>query len=318
MPVPTAMLGVVIVTHNNEHDLKRCLDSLQTIGNASDAYVIVRDCNSTDQTVELAKEHPIVSKVVVGENVGYGSGCNSAVQAIERPIEMVLILNPDTVLDFDVADLLSYVDRYPGFGCASVRQESFDGHLVWSWDEFPSSQLEWRKAKHTKLLQRSTDGYGCDRRVDWTMGAFLLIPYSEYKKVKGFDEQFFMFCEETDLCKRLNTKGAPTYYIDSFRFLHDRSDKGSLWREVLRINSRRMYDKKWLSRSETLACQFAHTYRWLHDAVHPARPRDRYLAFPRLLATWDLIHAVTPPDSVQTNLDSWRSVRPFWSAVNRS
>lgn len=311
MPTATTYLGIAIVTHNNELDLPGCLDAL--LENAPDAYVVIRDCNSADRTFEIAKQHPAVSKVMSGPNVGFGTGCNDAVRAIERPVRALLILNPDTRVDFKLEDLLEYVERFGKFGCVGVRQQSFDGRLVWSWDQFPSPKLEWKKARKSSLLQRSQAGYTQDRHVDWTMGAFLLIPRLAFDSIGGFDEQFFMFCEETDLCNRLADRGLPTYYVNQFHFSHDRSDKASLWREVLRINSRRKYDKKWLSRKDTLLCQIAHSYRWAHDLVHPDRPRDRKLALPRLLATWNLIQASTPPPSTRANLDSWQSVRPFWS-----
>ncbi|MBF6163060.1 glycosyltransferase family 2 protein [Nocardia cyriacigeorgica] len=311
MPTPVTGLAVVIVTYNNQADLPVCLDALKAHG--SGAYVVVRDCNSTDDTVVIAKAHPAVSRVVTGDNVGFGAACNDAVRSIERPVEMLLILNPDTALDCDLADVLRYIERYgDGFGCIGIQQRSFADRLVWSWDEFPTPRLEWQKARSATLLQRSPTGYPHDRQVDWVMGAFLLVPRTSFEAVGGFDERFFLFCEEIDLCKRLAESGRPNYYVSEFHYLHDRSDKATLWREVLRLNSRRAYDRKWLSSVDTLLCQFAHTYRWIHDAIWPSDARARRLALPRLLATWNLIHAITPPEAVPGPLDSWRSVRPGW------
>jgi N-acetylglucosaminyl-diphospho-decaprenol L-rhamnosyltransferase len=315
MSTAVAKLGIVIVTYNNAADLPQCLDAL--LDNAAGSYVVVRDCNSADRTVEIAKEHPAVYKVIAGDNVGFGAGCNDAVRSIDRPVEMILLLNPDTAVDCNVTDLLDYVERFGDFGCIGIQQRSFEGQLVWSWDEFPSPSLEWKKAKKSPLLQRSPEGYTGDRRVDWSMGAFLLIPRPAFDAVDGFDEQFFMFCEEIELCKRLDEIGRPSYYVNQFHYLHSRNDKATLWREVLRLNSRRLYDKKWLSRIETLQCQLAHSYRWIQDVIRPSRPRDRRLALPRLLATWNLIRAIVPPESIPGNIDSWHAVRPFWAPVAR-
>ncbi|MDE1674701.1 glycosyltransferase [Nocardia gipuzkoensis] len=316
MSTPNAALGVVIVTYNNATDLPQCLDALQS--NATGARVVVRDCGSSDQSVEIAERHPAVTRVIAGANVGFGAACNEAVNSLEPAAQMVLFLNPDTAIDCNMADLLEYVTQFGEFGCVGIQQQSFSGDIVWSWDEFPTVPLEWRKARKMRLLQRSPAGYTDDRRVDWNMGAFLLIPRPAFELVGGFDEQFFLFYEEIDLQQRLARIDRPTYYVNKFHYQHDRSDKATLWREVLRLNSRRAYDRKWLTRFETLQCQIAQSYRWIQDAIRPQRDRDRRLVIPRLLATWGLIRAVVPPEAIQGGIDSWRSVRPFWAQAEIS
>jgi GT2 family glycosyltransferase len=316
MSTPTAALGVVIVTYNNAADLPQCLDALQS--NATEARVVVRDCGSSDESVEIAERHPVVSRVIAGMNVGFGAACNQAVNSLEADVQTVLFLNPDTAIDCNMADLLDYVTQFGEFGCVGIQQQSFSGDLVWSWDEFPTVPLEWQKARKIPLLQRSPAGYTDDRRVDWNMGAFLLIPRPAFELAGGFDEQFFLFYEEIDLQQRLARIGRPTYYVNKFHYQHDRSDKATLWREVLRLNSRRAYDRKWLTRFETLQCQIAQSYRWIQDAIRPQRDRDRRLVIPRLLATWGLIRAVVPPEAIEGGIDSWRSVRPFWAQAESS
>jgi len=314
MSTASTDLGIVIVTYNNETDLPDCLDAIQK--NAPRSYVVVRDCNSADRTVQISKEHPAVSKVIAGRNVGFGAGCNDGVRAIEQSVKMVLILNPDTVIGCKIEDLLDYVKRFGDFGSIGIQQRSLENKLVWSWDRFPEPALEWKKARKFRLLQRSPEGYADDRRVDWVMGAFLLIPRAAFDAVGGFDERFFMFSEEIDLSRRLGEIGRSTYYINDFHYLHNQNDKATLWRAVLKLNSRRMYDQKWLRRTDTLLCQLAHSYRWIHDMIRPASPRARRLALPRLLATWNLIQAIVPPECIP-DIDSWHAVRPFWEGRTR-
>lgn len=311
MSVPITKLAVVIVTYNNEADLPSCLDALRD--NAAGAQIVIRDCGSSDRTVAIARQHPVVGKVITGANLGFGAASNDAVRSLEQPVEMLLILNPDTAVDCDIAELLEYVETFGEFGCVGIQQRSFGGDLVWSWDLFPEPALEWKKARGSTLLQRSPAGYVDDRRVDWNMGAFLLIPREAFEAADGFDERFFLFYEEIDLCRRLNDLGRPTYYVNKFAYQHDRSDKATLWREVLRINSRRKYDRRWLSPFATLQCQLAQSYRWIKDFLRPQRARDRRLVVPRLLATWNLIQAVVPPEAIDGDLDSWQAVRPFWN-----
>lgn len=295
MAAQTSNLGVVIVSHNNEADLQRCLDSLVSPGMCKDSQVIVRDCGSTDASVSIAAEHPAVTSVINGANVGFGAACNDAVSRMPQSVEYILFLNPDARLEFDMRDLFDYIEQFKNIGCIGVRQESFTNKLVWSWDQFPTPKLEWLKATDRTIIQRTHGGYQSDRRVDWVMGAFLLIPYQAFRDVSGFDERYFMFCEEVDLCMKMSQIGLSTFFVNEFHYTHDRSDKATVWREVLRLNSRRQYDRKWLTTRDRLACQIAQSYRWLRSLVRPAKPSDRRLALPRLLATWDLLHAATPP-----------------------
>jgi N-acetylglucosaminyl-diphospho-decaprenol L-rhamnosyltransferase len=307
-------LGVIIVTHNNESEIGECLDTLQVNGTGS--FVVVRDCNSADRTVHIAQRHSAVSKVIVGPNVGFGAACNEGVLALDESYDVFLLLNPDTRVTCLLDDLLIYAQRFGDFGCIGIQQRSLTNQLVWSWDQFPSPSLEWKKARKSRLLQRSPSGYVRDRRVDWAMGAFLLIHRNAFTAVEGFDERYFMFTEEIDLCRKLGEIGRPTYYVNDFHFQHSDEDKSTLWRAVLRLNSRRAYDRKWLRRSDIVLCQLAQTYRWVSDFVQPVSPAARRLALPRLLATWNLIHAKLPPESVP-NIDSWRAVRPFWKDATR-
>jgi N-acetylglucosaminyl-diphospho-decaprenol L-rhamnosyltransferase len=302
--------GVVIVTHNNENDLVRCLDSLLEPGHADGIEVVVRDCNSTDDSVRIAKAHPIVTKVIAGTNVGFGAGVNDAASSFDQPVDNLLILNPDSAIGFALSDLRALLRQHPRLGCASVRQLALnDQRLVWSWDYFPNPRLEWRKALNRALLQRSPAGYTRDRTVDWVMGALLVVPSHVFSEVGGFDEDFFMFNDEVDLCRRIAAADLDTVYVDSLHYLHDRSDKATIWREVLRLNSRRTYDRKWISRRATLYCQVAQTYRWLRHLYRPDRPQDRRLVLPRILATWGFLRAMTPPDPAWETMDSWKTVR---------
>ena len=305
----TGRLAVVVVTHNNADDIQRCLDSLVSPGHCSGSQVMVRDCGSTDDTLEIANSHPVVTQVISGKNVGFGAACNDAIGHLDSSADNILILNPDAALTFAMSELLTQITNLGTFGCIGIRQLSLSRKLVWSWDQFPAPKLEWKKAMDSNLLQRSPAGYMGDRRVDWVMGAFLLIPYHAYISVGGFDERYFMFCEETDLAKRLANSGLPTYYVNRFCYLHDRSDKATVWREVLRLNSRRAYDRKWLTSTERISCQLAHTYRWIRSCIRPAKPGDRHLALPRLLATWDLLHATVPPTIDGVGSRGWGQVR---------
>jgi N-acetylglucosaminyl-diphospho-decaprenol L-rhamnosyltransferase len=288
-------LGIVIVTHNHASDISSCLDALAQPGNAASAQIVVRDCGSADETVAIAEEHPLAPIVIRGANIGFGPGCNDAAATLGDSVDMLLFLNPDTALGFALDELLTYIGKFERLGCVGVQQRDPSGKsIVWSWDLFPSPRLEWLKAMRRPLLQRSADGYTRDLDADWVMGSFLLIPRRVFAEVGGFDERFFLFNEEVDLCHRIKDSGYRVVHVNEFVYFHRRDNKDTLWREIVRINSRRIYDDKWLGHPAQFVCKLAQSYRWLTHLVRPTKPSDRRWAIPRLLATWNLLHAQTP------------------------
>jgi hypothetical protein len=288
-------LAIAIVTHNHATEIAKCLDALESVGQASGAHVVIWDSGSTDESVAVASGHSLNPVVMSGENIGFGAGCNMIARSLPSEIRSIMFLNPDTEILFDVIDLLNYCETLGEYGCVGVTQRAIsDRSIVWSWDYFPSPSLEWEKALRKPLLQRSLAGYEQDRDVDWVMGSFLLIPRETFEALGGFDERFYLFNEEVDLCHRIKSVGQRVVYVNEFEYLHKREGKDTLWREVVRINSRRTYDDKWLSWPERISCQLAQSYRWLTHLVRPTKPSDRRWALPRLLATWSLLHAETP------------------------
>lgn len=292
-----AVFGIIIVTHNHRHDIARCLSSLQTAGAAVYGVTVIRDCGSEDGSADVAEEHQLECTVMRGENIGFGRACNEAVAALPKRVTHLLLLNPDTEILFSLGALAEAINtdpRFgPGFGCAGMRQVDAHGTLVWTWDFFPSVSLEWSKAIGRPLLQRSTDGYLRDREVDWVMGSLLVVPWLVFQQYEGFDPRYFLFYEEVDFCHRLRKGGLRVVYLNGFTYRHRQHGKASPWREVVRQNSRQIYDRRWLSPSEAFMCRCAQTIRWLRTLLLPSLSAERRYAFLRILATWGVLEGIT-------------------------
>jgi N-acetylglucosaminyl-diphospho-decaprenol L-rhamnosyltransferase len=284
-------LGIIVVTHNHAGDVQRCLDSIECAAPGWHIDVIVRDCGSADGSVEVASHHPLSPQVVTGENIGFGAAVNESVDRFGSHVKHVLVLNPDAELVSSLEEILLNASAVGKYGCLGIRQLSPTGATVWSWDRFPGVRLEWLKALRRPLFQRSPDGYLANHRADWVMGSFLLVPRAVFQEVGGFDRRFFLFYEEVDLCRRIAERGYPVWHVNTPYYSHQRAGKDTPWREVSKLNSRRVYNKIWLTRSESLLCRIALSVRWLWDLVAPARPTDRVYAPLRLAATWNLLHA---------------------------
>ena len=212
---------VVVVTYNSARHLPALLTSLSTqqvIGDwhAGRLTVVVADNASTDGSAEVAATHPGVTVVPTGANLGYAAGINAAVRAAP-PADAVLILNPDLVLEPDaVARLVTTMHRT---GAAVVVPQIRDGN----GDLYPSlrreptvrtalgdalfgSHLRSRPAASSETVW-APEAYDVPHPVDWATGAALLVSRDALDVVGDWDEQFFLYSEETDFLRRVRDAG---------------------------------------------------------------------------------------------------------------
>jgi N-acetylglucosaminyl-diphospho-decaprenol L-rhamnosyltransferase len=159
--------------------------------------------------------------VPLGENRGFGAGCNAGSQEGDAPA--LLFLNPDARIDESSLRRLSDVlDRDPRVGVTAPRILEADGTLAWSQRRFPRLRSTYaralflnrvfRGAGWTDELIRDEQAYGQPGSPDWVSGACLLVRRSVFEAVGGFDERFFLYCEDKDLCRRIREAGYDVRY----------------------------------------------------------------------------------------------------------
>ena len=188
-------------------------------------------------------------------NGGFGSAVNSG--AAVALGELLLILNSDLDVSVDFVDqMVQAAGRFPG-AVLSPRVERDDGRLEWTGRAFPrvhhqavewlTALARWRESDwwHRAVGHdlRTRDG---DKSVDWVIGAAMLISTEAFRAAGGFDEQFFMNCEEIDLQRRLHDLGVPSIGLASPVAIH--AGGGSSPSEVRRdwiVESRLRYAQKW-------------------------------------------------------------------------
>lgn len=241
--------------------------------------------------MDVAAQHPLHPRVIAGRNIGFGAAVNESVATLDEAVANILILNPDVYLVSPLQEILSAAELRAPFGCAGIRQMSPEGRTVWSWDHFPNVRLEWRKALRRPLLQRSPSGYDHDRQVDWVMGSFLLLPLSVFEEVGGFDDRYFLFFEEIDLCRRIVERGHAVWHLNDPYYVHRQEGKDTAWRQVAKLTSRHVYDRLWLTPFDAWVCRLAQTVRWVGDLVAPSSAKDRRYVGLRFAATWGICRA---------------------------
>jgi GT2 family glycosyltransferase len=216
-------LSAVVVTYNALPWLERCLESLR--GHET----IVVDHGSEDGTLELVGRRFPEAVVLRRENRGYGAGLNAGLAAASG--RYVLLLNSDAWAEPGALErLVAFADEHLRAGLVGPRARNPDGSPQVTVRAFPTL---WRLATEyyfiRKLAPRSralnafyAGGRDLDRPqpVDWVMGFAMLVRREAVDAVGGFDESFFMFSEETDLCRRLWDAGWEVWYAPEAEFTH--------------------------------------------------------------------------------------------------
>lgn len=213
-------IAVAIVNYNTARDLRECLGSVYGAGADE---VVVKDNGSTDGSVEMVRRD--FPRTVVHPdfgNPGYGAASNQAIAACRA--EYVLLLNSDTLLARDTLAVLNeYLAANPRVGLVGPRLHNVDGSLQRSAHGFPAPFTIRPVLRYIPVLRdRSLLTWPHDRTrpVPWVKGAALAIRRTAFDAVGGFDPSFFMYFEETDLCRRLWNAGWEVHFTTATTIVH--------------------------------------------------------------------------------------------------
>lgn len=225
--MPAVRLSIIIVSWNVRDLVAACLKSLPL--DDPRVEVIVVDSASADGTPDIvAKDFPTVKLIASPDNVGYARGNNLGFAAASGAY--LFVLNPDTVVDPGAIDtLLAYLEAHPDVGCVGPSLTYGDGTPQSSRRRFPS--LKTAIFESTWLYKFAPRGliaayYGEDWpigeivEVDWLVGAAMLFRAEAVRKVGGFDEGYFMYSEELDLCRRLKAAGWRIVHVPAAHITH--------------------------------------------------------------------------------------------------
>ncbi|RYZ30108.1 MAG: glycosyltransferase family 2 protein [Chitinophagaceae bacterium] len=224
-------LSIVIVTYNSEKHILKCVDSILREVNDISFEIVVVDNNSTDSTKEILIKKPKVKLIANKQNVGFARANNQGIE--EARGEFVMILNPDIVLtkESKLKNLMTFVEENPSTGIVSARLFYEDGNVQESARQFPSVftffirgfKLEKYFNKAGFYQKNNVYKYlACSDpvRVDWVIGAFMFTKKKILEQVGSFDDNFFMYYEDADLCDRIQKKGYEIIYYPEVSAVH--------------------------------------------------------------------------------------------------
>lgn len=219
-------LSIIIVNWNTREYLDRCLQSvLGELGGLGNEIFVV-DNASDDGSVEMIQtQYPQVRLIANEGNPGFARANNMAIR--ESKGRYILLLNPDTEMKAGaLAALLEFMERTPGAGAAGARLLNADGTLQTSAYPEPTIGRELWRLFHLDTIRPYANYpmHAWDlkqpRQVDVLMGACVLLPRKALDTAGLFDEQFFMYSEEVDLCLRLRRAGWQLYWVPQAEVIH--------------------------------------------------------------------------------------------------
>lgn len=225
-------VSIIIVSYNVQSFLELCLDSVtRAIRNLS-AEVIVVDNNSSDESCSMVTSRfRDVILIANKDNAGFSKANNQGV-AIARG-EYIHFLNPDTVLPEDFyTKTISFLDQRQDIGCLGPRL--LDGRGQYAYDSKKSFPSFWTSVYKVtgmaKLFPHSTTFnryYAAHVKenevaeVDILSGCCLLVRKNAMDSAGGsFDESYFMYCEDVDLCHRVQQAGYKNFYYPETSIIH--------------------------------------------------------------------------------------------------
>jgi GT2 family glycosyltransferase len=223
-------LSIIIVNYKSKDKTAKCLESLEKAEWGGLSYeIIVVDNASGDNLLFLKKAHPEIKIIQSEKNLGMGGGNNLGIKNSSG--EFILILNPDTeVKSGAVLKLFNYLKRNESAGIVGPKLLNPDGSLQYSCLRFPKILTPLlRRTFLGKIFYKSLDkflmkdfNHNETRGVDWLMGSCLLVR-RELLDVSGrlFDERFFMYFEDTELCRRARRFGWKSVYLPEAEVFHD-------------------------------------------------------------------------------------------------
>lgn len=223
---------VSIVNWNTCGELRECLQGLLAQDGSVSYEVIVVDNASPDGSAEMVRAE-FAGKVKLIENNtnrGFGAAQNQAISASSG--RYVLLVNPDCrVCQMDLLRrMVAYMDANPGIGALGPRILNPDGTLQFSARRFPPMFAGiFRHTLLGRLFPRNRfvrsylmadSPHDSVMDVDWLSGSALMLRREMLDEIGTFDERFYMYCEDVDLCKRAHDAGWRVVYYPEVEIIH--------------------------------------------------------------------------------------------------
>ncbi len=222
-------ISIIIVNYKTSQMTLNCITAIIKVINSVPYEIIVVDNNSQDDSVKLFKNmHNNIKVIELHKNLGYGTAINKAIKITSG--QFLVFLNSDIVLSEDFSQYLIDFYQKNNAGVLGIKLVGLDGKFQKTFGYFPSPMLIvanhisfLRKINHPHLKRYAAikSNNPETQKIDWITGAFMFISKENFELIGGFDENYFMFYEDVDLCKRASALNLNNYYISEYYAIHN-------------------------------------------------------------------------------------------------
>ena len=272
---------LIVVNFNTGMLARKCVETAAADLEGLDWDAIVVDNASSDGSVALLRGLARTRVIANARNAGFGAAVNQAARVTDAPL--LWLLNPDCeVVPGAFAALRQTLERHPECAIAAPRLLNADGSVQASargeptaWTGlfgrhslltrfFPASRMARRNLPAQDLVDASVES----AEVDWVMGAAMLIRRAAFERVGGFDERYFLYWEDADLCRRLRDAGLTTRYVPQAIVRHP---GGASADTVSAFATRAFHDSAYRYYATHVVPSPWHPARWLARVALPLR-----------------------------------------------
>ena len=220
-------LSVIIVNYRGWGPLSRCLEALNCLIDAdfSSEVIIVDNFSNDGKLKEFSEQHSSFRFIENSGNYGFSSGNNLG--ASNSNGEYLLFLNPDTVVNLPaLSEMIKKVEGHPEYHILSCQQEDENGKDKNPFGSFPSfrSLTGFNRAISNLFGTKGKENYKCDSKdiifPDWVSGSLIFMKHEIFYKIGGWCEDFWLYYEDVDLCKRVSEMGGKVAFLCNIRIMH--------------------------------------------------------------------------------------------------
>lgn len=260
----------VVVTYNSASHIRGLAASISA--SSVDSVALV-DNGSVDESMSVARaqEWNATYTDISLVNPGFGAGCNAGARATPKDDALILVVNPDVTFDpLALDEAILTLHSRPNIAAVGVRLTRPSGEPVSSARRFPSPRSIMRRRPDEMLPAQGS------MPVDWICGAFMLWRPEAFRAVGGFSEEYFLYFEDVDICRKARRAGWDVVANADITVFHDQGHGEATSRRLRQesAKSRRIYAHRWLGIRGVVACRVAELLELGAALVHAARRRD--------------------------------------------
>ena len=248
-------LSIIIVNYNGLKYLEECLKSLLQNLEGIIFEIVIIDNHSKDQSCEYIKNNfPNVKLIESKNNNGFGRGNNEAVKDAKG--EYLLLINNDTIVLDQIKPVLDFIKSDNKIGVVGINMRNANNDYIPAAGNFPNYRSVFQFQKLLDLGAEFKTGLFAKEyyEVDWLSGSFLLLSKDTFNKIEGFDQDYFMYVEDVDFCKKIANLGLKRIYLPKPKYIHFVGFNSK--KNPMLVNGYKIYIKKHFSGYKKIIISF--------------------------------------------------------------